>query len=77
MPSFVSAPKPPEPEPTWDEDVATKPEDAFVPYAVSAKFERGTLVNHAKFGKGIVFRVEGKLINVRFQDGDRKLGHAG
>jgi len=77
VPSFLSPAKPPEPEPTWEGDVAGKPDDAFVPYALTTKFERGALINHPKFGKGVVIRAEGKLIDVRFQDGDRKLGHAG
>jgi hypothetical protein len=76
LPSFMQ-PKAPEPEPTWDADVAGKPDESFVPYALTSKFEKGQLVNHPKFGKGIVLRSEGKLIDVRFQDSDRKLGHAG
>ena len=74
--SFFNA-KPPEPDPTWEADVSGKPDESFVPYAMTSKFARGALVDHAKFGKGIVLRVEGKLIHVRFQDSDRKLGHAG
>ena len=74
---FLSTPKPAEPEPTWEHDVAGKPDEAFVPYALTTKFDRGALVNHPKFGKGVVIRAEGKQIDVRFQDGDRKLGHAG
>ena len=76
-PSFFGKPEPPEPEATWEGDVAGKPEEAFVPYALTTKFERGALINHAKFGRGIVIRAEGKQIDVRFQDAVRKLGHAG
>jgi hypothetical protein len=74
---FFGTPRAPEPELTWEGDVAGKPDDAFTPYALTAKFERGALINHPKFGKGIVVRAEGKLIEVRFQDGDRKLAHVG
>jgi len=77
LPSFLKPSTPPEPEPTWENDVASKPDEAFVPYALTSKFDKGALINHAKFGKGIVIRSEGKLIDVRFQDGDRKLGHSG
>ena len=76
LPSFMT-PKAPEPEPTWEADVAGKPDDAFVPYALTSKFERGALILHPKFGKGIVIRSEGKQIDVRFQDGDKKLAHSG
>jgi hypothetical protein len=77
LPSFLKPSTPPEPEPTWEGDVAGKPDEAFVPYALTSKFDKGALINHPKFGKGIVVRSEGKLIDVRFQDGDRKLGHSG
>ena len=77
LPSFLGTSKPPEPDPTWDADVAGKPDEGFVPYALTARFERGALIAHPKFGKGIVVRAEGKQIDVRFQDGDRKLGQAG
>lgn len=67
--------KPPEPEPTWAE-VEGKPEDAFVPFAMSSRFSKGDLITHPKFGKGLVLGVEGTRIEVLFQDGKKKLGHA-
>ncbi|HOX44386.1 MAG TPA: hypothetical protein PK668_12355 [Myxococcota bacterium] len=64
-------------EPTWDwqENVASQPEERFVPYAMSRVFEKGNLLVHPTFGKGVVTLVEGKRIVVLFQDGLKKLGH--
>jgi hypothetical protein len=67
--------KPPEPEPEWAE-VDSRPEDKFLPFAMSTKFAKGDLIKHPKFGKGIVLGVEGTRIEVLFQDGKKKLGHA-
>jgi hypothetical protein len=67
--------KPPEPEPTWAE-VEGKPEGSFVPFAMSSRFAKGDLITHPKFGKGLVLGVEGTRIEVLFQDGKKKLGHA-
>ena len=67
--------KPPEPEPTWAE-VEGKPEGSFVPFAMSTRFAKGDLITHPKFGKGLVLGVEGTRIEVLFQDGKKKLGHA-
>jgi hypothetical protein len=59
----------------WEDDVATKGDDAFVPYAPTQKFAKDALVVHAKFGKGIVTAVDGGKIDVLFQDGTKKLTH--
>jgi hypothetical protein len=67
--------KPPEPEATWA-DVEGKPEDSFQPFAMSTRFSKGDLITHPKFGKGLVLGVEGTRIEVLFQDGKKKLGHA-
>jgi hypothetical protein len=67
--------KPPEPEPVWAE-VEGKPEDAFRPFAMSTRFAKGDLIQHPKFGKGLVLVVEPTRIEVLFQDGKKKLGHA-
>ncbi len=66
--------KPPEPEPTWAE-VEGKPEDSFIPFALSSRYAKGNLIIHPKFGKGLVLGVEGPRIEVLFQDGKKKLGH--
>jgi hypothetical protein len=66
--------KPAEPEPTWAE-VESKPDDSFVPFALSSRYAKGDLILHSKFGKGLVLGVEGARIEVLFQDGKKKLGH--
>jgi hypothetical protein len=71
---FSSA-KPAEPTKTWAEHIEGKADDAFVPYALTSKFEKGALLTHAKFGKGIVLAVEGARIEVLFEEGLKKLGH--
>jgi hypothetical protein len=67
--------KPPEPDPSWSE-VDAKPDDSFVPFALSSRYSKGDLILHPKFGKGLVLGVEATRIEVLFQDGKKKLGHA-
>jgi hypothetical protein len=67
--------KPAEPEPTWA-DVESKPDASFAPFAMSARYAKGDLISHPKFGKGLVVGVEPTRIEVLFQDGKKKLGHA-
>jgi hypothetical protein len=67
--------KPPEPEPEWAV-VEAKPDASFVPFAMSTRFSKGDFIVHPKFGKGLVLVVEGTRIEVLFQDGKKKLGHA-
>jgi len=43
---------------------------------MSTRFSKGDLITHPKFGKGLVLGVEGTRIEVLFQDGKKKLGHA-
>ena len=45
--------KPAEPEPTWAE-VESKPEESFLPFALSSRYAKGDLISHPKFGKGLV-----------------------
>jgi hypothetical protein len=68
--------KPAEPEPSWAE-VDAKPDTSFVPFALSSRYAKGNLILHSKFGKGLVLLVEGGRIEVLFQEGKKKLGHAG
>ncbi len=68
--------KPKEPEKTWAEHLEGKGDDAFVPYAMTSRFAKGQLLAHPKFGKGIVVGVEGQRIEVLFEEGPKKLGHA-
>jgi hypothetical protein len=67
--------KPSEPEPKWA-DVESKPESSFVPFALTSRYGKGDFILHPKFGKGLVVAVEGPRIDVLFQDGKKKLGHA-
>ncbi len=64
------------PAPVWRDQVGAKPDDAFFPYALATTFQKGSLINHSKFGKGLVTNVEGARIEVLFEEGSKKLGHA-
>lgn len=67
--------QPPAPEKSWDEYTAGQPDDAFLLYSMKSRYEKGQLVAHPKFGKGVVLGVEDTRIDVLFADGKRKLGH--
>jgi hypothetical protein len=66
--------KPEGPEATWS-DVASKADESFVPFAMSARYSKGDFIAHPKFGKGIVLGVEPTRIEVLFESGKKKLGH--
>jgi len=66
-----NSPKPPK----WKDVVADKPDGAFANYAPALTFEKDALVNHAKFGKGVVVEVDGNKLHVLFEEGIRKLLH--
>ena len=68
--------KPVAPEKTWEESATDQPEDAFTPYAMGSTFTKGQLITHTKFGKGVVTDVETVRVEILFQDGKKKLGHA-
>jgi hypothetical protein len=65
---------PQEPEKTWEEHVAGKTDEEFAQYSLKSSYDRGALINHTKFGKGIVLKVEDAHVVVLFQDGEKKLG---
>ncbi|WP_394826999.1 hypothetical protein [Pendulispora albinea] len=67
--------KPKAPEKSWEELTGNKPDDAFTPYALTSRFDKGQLVTHPKFGKGVVTFVEANRVEILFQDGTKKLGH--
>ena len=71
------AAKPADPELSWAEHMAGKEDASFAPYALTAKYEKGALIQHPKFGKGVVTVVEGTKVEVCFEEGTKKLGHAG
>jgi hypothetical protein len=66
-----------EPVKTWAEQLEGKGDESFVAYAFSSRFEKGALLAHPKFGKGVVVGVEPQRIEVLFEDGLKKLGHGG
>lgn len=61
---------------TFEGDVAVHPDDAFAKYAPVQRYEKNALIDHPKFGKGIVTGVDAQKIDVLFRDGWRKLTHA-
>ncbi len=61
--------------PDWAEITGDKPDSAFVAYAPAQTYGRNDLVQHAKFGRGVVLAVDGSRIEVLFQEGVKKLGH--
>lgn len=65
-----------EPEKTWTEQVEGKKDAAFTPYALATTFKKGQLVLHPKFGKGAISLVERTRVEILFEDGTKKLGHA-
>lgn len=67
--------KPVEPEKTWEQQMEGKTDDAFAPYSMAAKYTKGQLLTHPKFGKGVVVDVEASRVEILFQDGKKKLGH--
>lgn len=73
--SFFSQ-KAPEKQWVWADDVAAQPDASFIPYALTTTFEKGALVLHSKFGKGVVTNVEGPNVDVLFEEGSKKLRHA-
>lgn len=60
----------------WQEDVASKDDAAFVPYGMTVTFQKGALLRHSKFGRGLVTGVEAQRIEVLFEEGLKKLSHA-
>jgi hypothetical protein len=67
--------KPTAPEKTWEEATDGKGDDDFTAYAMSQKFTKGQLIQHPKFGKGVVTDVEAVRVEILFQEGKKKLGH--
>lgn len=68
--------KPPPVVKTWSEQTAGKADADFQPYAMTSRFALGALIQHSKFGKGVVVGVEGARVEVLFEDGAKKLGHS-
>ena len=65
-----------EEEKSWKEDVSDQPDSSFVPYAITNHYAKGVLIAHSTFGKGLVLAVDGTRVEVLFEAGKKKLGHA-
>jgi hypothetical protein len=65
-----------ETEKSWKEDVSDQPDGSFVPYALANHYEKGALIAHSTFGKGLILNVDGPRVEVLFESGKKKLGHA-
>lgn len=63
--------------PSWQEAVGDKPDAPSRPWALTETFARDEIIEHPKFGKGLVVMVQGTKIQVLFQEGTKMLGHAG
>lgn len=68
--------KPKAPEKTWEEQVDGKADGDFKPYALTERFGKGQLVVHPKFGRGVIVDADATRIEILFQEGKKKLGHA-
>jgi hypothetical protein len=56
----------------------TAPTGPPKPFSVSARFEKGDVIEHAKYGLGRVTEVRGDRVDVKFTDGEtRTFKHAG
>jgi hypothetical protein len=73
---FPLKPKAVEKQWDWAAQVGGQPDTAFTAYSAKTAFNESALLLHPVFGKGIVTAVDGKRIEVLFQDGRRKLVHA-
>ena len=67
--------KPSEPEKSWEQHVDGKSDDTYTQYTLSARYTKGQLVVHTKFGKGVVVDADAARVEILFQDGKKKLGH--
>lgn len=67
--------KPPPAEKSWEEQIDGKPDEGFLPYALSDRYAKGQLVLHTKFGKGVVVDADASRVEILFQEGKKKLGH--
>jgi hypothetical protein len=63
--------------PSWQEAVGDKTDLTCRPWSLTTSFARNEVIEHPKFGKGLVVFVQGTKIQVLFQEGTKMLGHAG
>jgi hypothetical protein len=64
------------PELTYEQHMEGKADGEFAAFSMATTYAKGALINHAKFGKGVIVAVEGSRVEVLFADGMKKLGHA-
>ncbi len=62
-------------EEAWKKAMAPKEGEAAVAYRATERFVLGQVIDHSKFGRGLVKRVDGGKIDVVFQTGSRLLAH--
>ncbi|MDP3278699.1 MAG: hypothetical protein Q8Q09_26145 [Deltaproteobacteria bacterium] len=62
--------------PLWQEAVGDRDASAFKTWSMTAHFNQNELLEHPKFGRGVVVFVQGPRIEVLFQDGKKMLGHS-
>jgi hypothetical protein len=58
---------------SWQDSIAGKSDADFVSYTMQKSFGLGMLLDHPKFGKGVVLNVDGKKMEVLFAEGKRLL----
>ena len=59
----------------WSEALDARAGETAAPYRTTSRFAEGQIVEHVKFGRGLVRRVDGGKIEVIFKDGARLLAH--
>ncbi|MCA9587568.1 MAG: hypothetical protein KC657_19715 [Myxococcales bacterium] len=69
----MGRPKPP--EKTWAERMDGKEDGAFVRYALADRYGKDQLLEHTKFGRGVVVESDAHRVEVLFEAGVKKLGH--
>ena len=62
-------------EQAWKKALATHEDKPAVPYRATERFAVDQVVEHSKFGRGIIKRVEGSKVEVLFQSGAKLLAH--
>ena len=61
---------------TFEQMIEGKADELFLPFDLGKRYEKGALIMHSKFQKGVVLEVEASKIEVLFADRKIKLGHA-
>lgn len=59
----------------WNEALLSRAAEPALPYRTTSRFTEGQIVEHTKFGRGLVRRVADGKVEVIFKDGVRLLAH--